>query len=308
MQPENNTQNNAGAEIDAALKSAEAPTQENVMAQGTASGDSTGEKSKMSKKQIIGLVVLSLIAIGGVLFGIYGMNSQNEQIAQLTVRATDAEGKVAQLETNQITIVDSDGGTTEITDSVTVNDINTEDYIYVGEWGLKIKILDEMVIVRYKFANGTDDSSSLCVMGYNKKDIQGTPSFIDNDEYLACVSRVVKDSSSYGALIMSDDKYDYLFNGAQTYYSNDGDVDWEKESRELMSRAFGNADNYSAINNTVVGNDGFYVQEIGACFGDGGTGEASHLIIKCNVVTDKGQGKFVYTIEDGLRLVMAPEE
>ena len=118
-------QNNVGAEMDAALKVAEAPAQENVMTQGVPSdmgskSDSkpVGEKSKISKKQIVGLVVLSLIAIGGVLFGVYGMNSQNEQIAQLTVRATDAEGKVAQLETEKITITDPDGGTTEITDSV----------------------------------------------------------------------------------------------------------------------------------------------------------------------------------------------
>lgn len=108
MQPENNTQNNMNASV--------APTG-NAMAQRTSSGEA--EKTKMSKKQVIGLVVLSLIAVGGVLFGIYGMNSQNEQIAQLTVRATDAEGKVAELETDKITIAGPDG-TTEITDSAAV--------------------------------------------------------------------------------------------------------------------------------------------------------------------------------------------
>lgn len=83
------------------------------------------EKSKMSKKQIVGLVVMCLIAIGGVLFGVYGMNSQNEQIAQLTVRATDAEGKVAELETNKITITDPNGGTAEIVDSTRKNPVIT---------------------------------------------------------------------------------------------------------------------------------------------------------------------------------------
>ena len=81
------------------------------------------EKSKMSKKNIIGLVVLSLIAVGGVLFGIYGMNSQNDQIAQLTARATDAENKVATLETNKVTITEPNKDTTEITDTTDVTDV-----------------------------------------------------------------------------------------------------------------------------------------------------------------------------------------
>ena len=77
-------------------------------------------KEKMSKKQVIGLVVMSLIALGGVLFGVYGMNSQNEKISELTVRATDAEGKVAELETNKITITDPESGTVEIVDSAPI--------------------------------------------------------------------------------------------------------------------------------------------------------------------------------------------
>ena len=112
MQSEENGKNGEEA------KKAGTAAQDNVMAQGVPGGQPDDEKTKMSKKQIIGMVVLSLIAICGVLFGVYGMNSQNEQIAQLTVRATDAEGKVAQLETGKITITDPDGGTTEITDSV----------------------------------------------------------------------------------------------------------------------------------------------------------------------------------------------
>ena len=57
-----------------------------------------GEKSKMSKKQIIGLVVLSLIAIGGVLFGIYGMNSQNDKIAELKGQVSSANEELAKLD------------------------------------------------------------------------------------------------------------------------------------------------------------------------------------------------------------------
>lgn len=71
-------------------------------------------EEKMSKKQIVGMVILCLVAIAGVLFGIYGMNSQNEQVKELMTRATDAEEKVAKLETSKKS--GSDGGTIEITD------------------------------------------------------------------------------------------------------------------------------------------------------------------------------------------------
>ena len=111
MQSEDNVKMGEGT------KKAEMSIQDKAMVQGALDEGMNGEKSKMSKKQVVGLVVLSLIAIGGVLFGIYGMNSQNEQIAQLTVRATDAEERAAQLETEKTTIVNSDGEITEIADS-----------------------------------------------------------------------------------------------------------------------------------------------------------------------------------------------
>ena len=108
MQPENSTKNTSQS-----LSGSIGTSDKNEV-----SDVGIDRKEKMSKKQIFGFVVLSIIAVGGVLFGIFGMNSQNEQIAQLTVRATDAEGKVAQLETGKITITEPDGGTTEITDSI----------------------------------------------------------------------------------------------------------------------------------------------------------------------------------------------
>lgn len=96
MQSENNVQ-----EMENAPGVAES---ENIMAEGAPKKTDDGggkdktddEKTKMSKKQIIGLVVLSLIALGGVLFGVYGMNSQNDKIAELTTRATEAENELAE--------------------------------------------------------------------------------------------------------------------------------------------------------------------------------------------------------------------
>ena len=238
--------------------------QENTMTQGMPGETikkSDVEKTKMSKKQVIGLVVLSLIALGGVLFGIYGMNSQNDQIANLKVQVSNAENnKAAKLETEDVAIVDSDENTTKIIDGTDGVAIDASEYFYIGEWGLKVKVPEELIITKYRYANdaGNRDNSSLCIMGYSKKDGQEFPDFTNVDDYLTCISRGPNGFSPYGVLILSDNKYDYLFNNAQTYYSKGGDdeeLQWEKESRELMSKVFGSQGNYSAINNLGTNGD-----------------------------------------------------
>ena len=243
MQPDNNAQNNVGAEIDAALKSAEASPQENVMAAGTADDKKNDEKSKMSKKQIVGLVVLSLIAIGGVLFGVYGMNSQNEQIAQLTVRATDAERKVSSLETGKTTISDLDKETADITDSATINntELNTKDYIYIGEWGIKINEEGEYLYINGMYGDG-----------------QTIPSYINTsikDAWLICLSRYPKGfdistlgASSPGGLVYSDDGYDYYVSRAQAYNSeNEADTESEIKTVNAIEDVLRKTDSYSSI-------------------------------------------------------------
>ena len=95
------------------------------MAQGVPSNDAAGEKKeKMSKKQVIGLVVLSLIAVGGVLFGIYGMNAQNEQIAQLKGQVSSVNKELTKLdagvdESDEVVIEDE----VEIIDDVISNEL-----------------------------------------------------------------------------------------------------------------------------------------------------------------------------------------
>lgn len=110
----------AGVNADTGVSASVSAGAASVKASGSASGE-PAQKDKMSKKQIIGLVVLSLIAVGGVLFGVYGMNSQNEQIAELTAKVSDAEEKAAAIETEKIEIAEPEGE--EIAD-ITVNSQN----------------------------------------------------------------------------------------------------------------------------------------------------------------------------------------
>ena len=51
--------------------------------------------------------------------------------------------------------------------------------------------------------------------------------------------------------------------------------------------------------------EGFYVLSIGDCIADGGTAASSGMSVKCDAVTDEGEGKFVYDSEsNSLKFVM----
>ena len=245
MQPENNAQENSEeSRLENAVKEVTA-VEAKPAATEPSKKDNMFENTpkKSGKGMIFGLVLCAILAVGGIGFGVWAMmdgeaqkNGLNEQISALKTQNNELMDKLSAASSNA-------------TDTNKDSDVDTADYIYVGKWGLKIKVPEELVVLRHKFVDETNnDSSSLCVMGYNKKDSQSSPSFVDNDEYLTCISRVPKDSSPYGYKIFSEGDYDYLFNNAQTYYSIDeNDISWEKESRELMSQVFGDADNYQKI-------------------------------------------------------------
>ena len=84
---------------------------------------------------ILAVVFLLIVAAGGVGFGVWAMmdsNAQkdalNSQISALKQQNNDLQDKL------------NNGGDTVINIDADGNETNTADYIYVGEWGLKIKI------------------------------------------------------------------------------------------------------------------------------------------------------------------------
>ena len=75
-------------------------------------------KSKMSKGQIIGMVILAVVALAGVAFGVWGIVGKNEAEKEkdLAIKITETSGKVTDIITDKITSVDENGTVTEITD------------------------------------------------------------------------------------------------------------------------------------------------------------------------------------------------
>ena len=145
----------------------------------------------------------------------------------------------------------------------------SDEYIYVNDWGLKIKIPDGLKNVDYKFRQIDNNISSLSVVGVaNSEQMFDFADFEKNSVGLGNVHRAPEDY--YSDAIASDDSvrecgfdsglvfnsngYNYCFSGPQVLYTadyaniNDATlIELEIDSTNLIREMLANPDNYSKI-------------------------------------------------------------
>ena len=200
---------------------------------------------------ILGIVVLLLIAAGGVGFGVWAYmdgNAQkdalNSQISALKQQNNDLQDK---LDNGDDTIkdIDTDG-----------NEVNTADYIYVGEWGLKIKIPENLEDVSYYVRNWDEDQfagTSLCVSGASTGHSGQIPSFVKpvdfNQTLKVCLSKNTKSLSEEdgGEMYQTIPVGQFYIVGPQAIVGDGTDEDWEVESADAIRAMLENENNRSAI-------------------------------------------------------------
>ena len=218
----------------------------NMMAQGVS-------EKKKGKGMLYGMILCAVLAIGGIGFGVWMMmdgNTQKEtlntQISALKQQNNELQEKLSNV-TTATTDTDTDTST-----------INTADYIYVGEWGLKIKIPENLKRVGYNYVGRSDDVyRNLYVSGVSE-DSDGLPDFANtsmNPLGIGAVARYSLDadpevsSSEYlGKLVFSDEKYGYYYGSPQAYYSGDENKkELEIKSIEIIKEMLTNPENYSKI-------------------------------------------------------------
>ncbi len=224
-----------------------------------------------SKGLKITTIVMSIIALCGIGFGIYGMIQKNSSIADLKVQIKNEDGTTTTIETPKIETTTVNGDTTvTITDS-NVTTENPEDYIYVGEWGLKIKIPEGLDKVGYSLQQaligiGQTAITSLSVTGVKGFDGR-LPGFVSENFRLGVVTRVLKGSfddigtnggasepnenekacgTGIGYLVYSDGTYNYCYHHPQGLYSTGDELQGlEIESANLVQDMLRNSNNYS---------------------------------------------------------------
>ena len=184
------------------------------------------------KKMMVAIVVLVLLAVGGILFG---------------VTAVVRQGKTAEELENQI------ANNTVSTESEGVDG----DYIYLKDWGLKIKIITGLTNVSYNYM--TDDYTEVLIWGSTKnKDINFAPDFAKqtkNSTPLGSVVRVPRyERAAAGRLIWYDDYYNFYYQGPSGVPEvSEDEMSWWVESYLLIKEMLTNADNYSSIGDATVG-------------------------------------------------------
>jgi len=111
-------------------------------------------QKKSGKGMLYGMIIFAILAIGGISFGVWAMLDGNSKVANLEKQVTDLRAQNNKLLEQ---LAESGTADTDIdVDDGSTSSVNPEDYIYVGEWGLKIKKPENWrgSVREYSFYNG----------------------------------------------------------------------------------------------------------------------------------------------------------
>lgn len=221
---------------------------------------SQGTPKKRVNGMLVAMICLGVAAVFGVGFGIWAMvdgNSQKEKYeSKISILEQDNVDLKKKLEDEDVTIEIDEVEDEEEPESVPVKKDNTKDYIYIGEWGMKIKLSDELTKVGYAFVQD-NGATGVRVFGMKKRseNEDAFPDFANmnkNTIPLGTVTRYSKGTelpaASAPEWIFSDDQYDYYYSHPQAVYSNTEDEgNWEIDSVDVVKDMLKNEGNYSSF-------------------------------------------------------------
>ena len=217
MQPQNNVQNGAPV-APQPVKTAPVVPQPVTAApvKGEPKKDNLFENApkKKGKGMLLGLVFCILLAAGGIAFGVWTMMDSKTQKEQLNSQISTLKTQNNEL----MDKLDAAVSSSNTTDETTTSNVDTANYIYVGEWGLKIKIPESLNAVGYKFSEGTY-GEYLSLAGVKGEGVQNSFQYTDVDNFFA--GTVLRSNSDdgfypYGSLVYTDDEQNkYYFEGPQ---------------------------------------------------------------------------------------------
>lgn len=205
-------------------------------------------------------IVFAIVALLGISFGAFGI-VMSEQANQ---KADTLSNELAQKDTALKQIEEKLGAQIEIEtamndqedDKMTNVSVSAaKDYIYIGEWGIKIKIPEALHSVSYVFDGGKDllyVSGMVC--GNDR--CQYYPAFMENTvghgSGLGALSRHHKseagseivvgenvsgkdeDSRGFGKVVYVDDEYFYAYEITNGFTGTESEMQWELESAGIV--------------------------------------------------------------------------
>lgn len=251
MQPEKNISDLAQeVGVSASGTSAKPLSMETETAFGNG-GSVVGGKGSGKTGWILGLVLLAIIAVGGIGFGVWAYMDGSAQRDALNEQINDLKNKLNNSDDTIINI-DTDG-----------EEINTAEYIYLGDWNIKLEIGSELEL--FNLTHYDSENRDVYAMIAVYPDQIGAISdkydaAIDNGDSFPTNFIVRSKDATYNAWNVSDPEYtlEPIYNdGEYNYfvYRSSGSilVNMENEADGIMEAAgdmaeiLNNAVNYSKI-------------------------------------------------------------
>lgn len=212
-------------------------------------------KQKSGNGLKIATVIACIAAICGIGFGVYGM-----------VQSSQKDNQISDLKV-QISEQAMDGGQAE--DGTTKTDQKMEGYLYLDEFGIKIKIPDDTKVTSYAYSSGYYNLAHTDIKDFGTYEIWFAPKDLDisidyslstTQDYAIRISRYLKNNyncqASCGEEIFANDEYVFMiFPQISTISRYDGVIDEELNSiiggfiysQKSNGTGFFNKDNYSEI-------------------------------------------------------------
>ena len=201
------------------------------------------DKPKKKTGLIIGILFLVLLAAGGIGFGIWAYLDGNQKTSDLNNQISDLQNQLANQPEKEEIIINEN----------TESDINPADYIYIGEWGIKIKIPSELNVTGYIYEkSGSSYGDGIALAGV-KGNVNNIPEFakIDSSSSAEGYLRRIENGGEfpYGALVYTDENNNnYYYEHPQSIDSTDESMqNLEIESVNLFEQMLRDKNNYSKI-------------------------------------------------------------
>lgn len=204
---------------------------------------------------IIILVILALAGIGGSIWGIISTLNNKSEISALKADVENKSNTISKVEEAlgielEKTQGNNDNSGDSSTELPSISQPNKSDskYIYVGEWGIKIKIPENLSYVGYEYTPKTDDitADAICVTGAKQGGGSGVPEFVvgNASNYyamprLGCLSRYASPDqipiASGPSETLEIGGYTYGYTGPQAVVTTIQDeVQWELDSVAII--------------------------------------------------------------------------
>ena len=220
----------------------------NIMEQGLSA------VKKPGKGLIAGMIVCAILAVAGIGFGVWAMTDGNAKTDELNSQVAKSNAQVAQLEKqNEELIEEAKNAKGSGSSSDVDEDVNSADYIYIEEWGIKIKKTDGLRITGYEYATSGDTSEeSVSLLGIRSGNYDVLPKFAQINENVTMGNLIrLRNGGSfpYGQLVYTDaENNNYYYQHPQAVYSVDSNEQTlELEATDLIQQMLSNSDNYSNI-------------------------------------------------------------